>query len=102
MIRREKDKPIPGGLPFGEVKPVDPHVRKQDVARLTKSNARLIEALRAGPLTARGAMLAGLTDRLAARVHDLKEAGYGISDKWAGNVKEYRLISEPKHDQQAA
>lgn len=66
--------------------PADPNVRATDLPRLTGQNADLLAWLQAGErVTPRTAYERGIT-RLAARVHDLKAAGYDVkSDYDAGS-----------------
>ena len=60
------------------IQPVDPNVQPPDVPRLTGQNATVLEWLQSGErVTPRTAFERGVT-RLAARIHDLKSAGYRV------------------------
>ena len=74
--------------------PVDPNVRSVDVKRLSKSNRRLLDALRDGPKT--NVELEPICgQRVSARVHDLRDHGYKIKAKaLKGGVWVYELENE--------
>jgi hypothetical protein len=62
----------------------------------------VLALLRARPegITALDALRAGCGDRLAARVHELREGGYQVSDSWettpgGARVKRYRWSTPP-------
>lgn len=57
--------------------PVDRHIRREDVGRLTRSNERLLAALRTGPKTnVELVPICGM--RVSGRVFDLRRHGYAI------------------------
>lgn len=71
--------------------PCDSHVNAKDVPRLGGQNADVLARLRRGPVTNIELVHAGIL-RAAARVWDLKRAGYDIvSRRLAGGQWEYRL-----------
>jgi len=75
--------------------PVDPNVRRGDVDRLTRSNERLLEALRDGPKT-NVELMAICGMRLSGRVFDLRKHGYaikatpGVGGLWTYELEERR------------
>lgn len=75
-----------------KIAPVDPSVRPVDKPRLTGQNAQVLNRLRQGPLNAMQAHDMGIM-RLAARILDVKRAGYQIESKWVGSIAEYRLVN---------
>ena len=71
--------------------PVDRHVRGEDVDRLTRSNERLLAALRTGPKTnVELVPICGM--RVGGRVFDLRRHGYAIkATAGTGGVWTYEL-----------
>lgn len=77
----------PAPTPTPTPKPVDPNVRPQDIKHLTGQNAQLLDWLMDGErVTARTAYDRGM-QRLAARVHDLRKAGYRVRDDYSAADK---------------
>ena len=74
--------------------PVDRHVRGRDVDRLTRSNERLLAALRTGPKTnVELVPICGM--RVSGRVFDLRRHGYAIkATAGTGGVWTYELEDE--------
>lgn len=71
--------------------PVDRNVRREDVDRLTRSNERLLAALRTGPKTNVELMpICGM--RVSGRVFDLRRHGYAIkATAGTGGIWTYEL-----------
>lgn len=72
------------------IAPTDPNLPWDEHERITGQNARVLELLRAGPLSSTQAIDMEIT-RLAARIYDLRRAGYRIKSRRRGVVAEYRL-----------
>lgn len=72
------------------IRPADPNLPLFEQDRITGQNARVLDLLRDGPLSSTAAIELGIT-RLAARVYDLRRAGYAITRRMRGAVAEYRL-----------
>lgn len=71
--------------------PVDRNVRREDVDRMTRSNERLLAALRTGPKTnVELVPICGI--RVSGRVFDLRRHGYAIkATAGTGGVWTYEL-----------
>jgi hypothetical protein len=78
--------------------PVDPHVwEESEKKRLTGQNLWVLERLRKGPLTPIEAMQEHNIMRLAARILDLRKAGYWInSESLENGVSRYTLTEVSK------
>ena len=87
-VAKALDKPHPRDIP-----PVDPNAREQDRPRLTGQNADLLARLKTGERVTPGDALSMGIQRLAARVLDLRQAGYDVRSEWYGDVKRYWLAS---------
>jgi hypothetical protein len=73
----------------------DRNVDPAQKPRLVGQNAWLVDRLRRGPITPMQAMAENNVMRLAARIGDLKAAGYEIQCTRAANgVATYELIGE--------
>ena len=83
-------KPREGEL-FWRPTSVDPNVRPQDRARLGRQCEQLLTMLRGGAWVSERDVYPDIK-RLAARIYDLREHGYKIEDRWAGPVKQYRIV----------
>jgi len=84
--------------PMVEAKPIDPNVRAVDVPRLTGQNAQIVCLMKQrGSIDARDAQAIGVW-RLAARIGDIRGAGYVIESKINETTKlaVYSLVSEPQ------
>lgn len=79
------------------VKPVDPNLHHDDVARVKGQNERVLARLREGWLGPGEAFAVMGISRLAARIRDCREAGYAIVDRRNDETKcqEYRLAVKP-------
>jgi hypothetical protein len=78
-------QPPPPPPLFAQAQPVppsDPHVREQDRAALTGQNAAILAMLRKGPVTPAMALEQIGCHRLAARIRDLRKAGYAIDGEY--------------------
>jgi len=65
------------------VPPADPNVHVADLPRLTGQNALVLDLLRAGDrLTPREAYEQHAITRLAARVYDLRRAGFDVKSDY--------------------
>lgn len=71
--------------------PVDRNVRHEDIGRLTRSNERLLAALRTGPKTnVELVPICGM--RVSGRVFDLRRHGYAIkATAGTGGIWTYEL-----------
>jgi hypothetical protein len=85
------------------IPPVDPHLEERDKPALGAQSLAILGRLREGPASVPDLEAASGSRRVAARVHDLKAAGYRIArydhDRDA-RVYGYRLIetTEPATD----
>jgi len=74
--------------------PVDPNVRPKDTPALTGQNAAILAMLKQGWVTPSDAMRIGCR-RLAARVLDIRAAGYQVQDEYIPGSREKRYRVGP-------
>ena len=83
MIPRERMEPPPLFAPA--VRAVDPNLAQTKRPDAEDQNARVLAMLRKGPVTSVALVQAGIL-RGAARIHDLRQAGYRILTERAKGV----------------
>src|SRR5574343_873525 len=79
---------------------VHPHPRRAGRGGPVKPSAEAVLALlqdHPAGITAMDALASGCGDRLAARIHEVKAAGYQVADSWettpnGARIKRYRLV----------
>lgn len=74
--------------------PRDPNVATMEKPRLTGQNARILEMLKAGPVT--NDEIAKISRKYTSRISDLRAKGYRIScsQDHATGISVYRLIEQ--------
>lgn len=65
-----------------DLRPIDPHVRADDVPRLSNQCQEILAALKQGPKT--NAELAGIALKYTSRLSDIRRAGYKIKATHTG------------------
>lgn len=82
-------------LPPVTIPPIDPHVDRRDVPRLSRQCALIVERLRRGPAT--NDELSAIARKYTSRISDIRAAGFEIPEptRLGGGLTRYTLTREP-------